>query len=166
MAASTGTTIVPIVLGVSFADWPPATVGNTTMTNQFKSLNGDMKIFVDMSEAGAFHTKLNRELLPRLKAWIGDNPAASDVAIAGETPFPKQASRPGRQKTRTASNAVVPVDAVDPISVPMADEAPSGHSSDRGACSECGEPVLTNQNRQCNPDGTYRHDPCTVATLN
>ena len=170
MAAATGTTIVPVVLGVPFSDWPPAIVGQTQMTAQFKLPNGDMKIFVDMSDAGSFHAKLKRELLPRLKLTTDVNdPALSDVAEAGAA----QPTLRHRRPQRPASNAVVPVElkhedganhaSFDTIPVLGAGEGPSAHrsTSGRGACSECGKPVLSTQHRVANANGTYRHDPCT-----
>jgi len=175
MAVATGTPVVPVVLGVPFADWPPATVGQAQMTKQFMLPNGDLKIFVDMSEAGSFHTKLNRELLPRLKVQptqqstskLGSDRAACDVAPPGAKPTSKQPSRPRRPQQKAAHNAIVPmadhVDGADTfraIPVPRADEKSSVHSVDRGLCSECGKPVLTTQHRLANDNGTYRHDPC------
>ena len=181
MAAATGTTIVPVVLGVPFSDWPPTIVGQTQMTAQFKLPNGDLKIFVDMSDAGLFHTKLKRELLPRLKVTLEsigpttssrladvNDPALSDVAHAGAG----NPSLPCRRPQRPASNAVVPVElkhddgaghaSFDTIPVLGAGEGPSAHrsTSGRGSCSECVKPVLSTQHRVANANGTYRHDPC------
>jgi len=67
MAADTATTVLPIVLDIPFAEWPPRKVGKTEMKEQFQAAkNGDLKIFVEMTDKAQFYTKLNRELLPRL----------------------------------------------------------------------------------------------------
>jgi serine/threonine protein kinase len=67
MAASTGTVVLPIVLGVPFSEWPPQRIGQTPMSDQFiRTDSGDMKIFVDMTDQSLFHTKMQRELIPRL----------------------------------------------------------------------------------------------------
>jgi len=66
-AADTGTTVLPIVLNIPFAEWPPRMIGQTEMKEQFRAASGDCKIFVDMTDRGQFRTKLNRELLPRLQ---------------------------------------------------------------------------------------------------
>ena len=67
LAAKYGKTIIPVVYGVPFADWPPATIGETAMTTQFiNATTGDMKLFVDMTDESAFRIKFEKELLPRL----------------------------------------------------------------------------------------------------
>lgn len=45
LAAKLGKTVIPIMLGVPFAEWPPKKVGTTPMTGQFATASGDMKLF-------------------------------------------------------------------------------------------------------------------------
>lgn len=66
LAAKLRKPIVPIVLGVPFAEWPPTRVGSTTVTDQFATSSGDLKIFVDMTSREHFYQKYRKELLPRL----------------------------------------------------------------------------------------------------
>lgn len=117
MAARSHTPVLPIVLGVPFSEWPPRRVGGVQMQEQFASSNGDIKIFVDMTDGAQFHTKFNRELLPRLSAtWGGqvgkrahstvqaaagsDDAAATDVAMAAgaEIKGGAKPARPGRRQ--------------------------------------------------------------------
>ena len=171
MAAATGATVLPVVLGVPFSDWPPAAIGGTAMTDQFMAPNGDLKVFVDMSNHQAdFHTKLQKELLPRLLASsgrAGPNQNAgqavssaelthaeivkNDSAAGKTTPVAPRASRPGKKAPKSR---VAP--AADDIAAPADVDVAS-----RGACSVCGQPVLFTQARESNADGTYRHMDCT-----
>ena len=53
--------------GVPFAEWPPAQIGETPMTTQFKDgATGDMKLFVEFTNHAEFETKYQKELRPRL----------------------------------------------------------------------------------------------------
>jgi hypothetical protein len=66
LAAKYKKVIIPIMLNVPFAEWPPTTIGQSTMTDQFKLDNGDMRLFVDFSDPTQFFTKMRHELIPRL----------------------------------------------------------------------------------------------------
>lgn len=60
-------TIVPVLYGLPFAQWPPQQIGETKMSSQFyDEVKGD-KLFIDFSNAHDFGTKFNFELLPTLK---------------------------------------------------------------------------------------------------
>eukprot|EP00041_Stephanoeca_diplocostata_P036739 m.1352541 g.1352541 ORF g.1352541 m.1352541 type:complete len:2329 (-) comp24925_c2_seq3:262-7248(-) len=60
--------IVPLVLGVPFSAWPPASIGGEVMTTQFAdSATGDVKLFVDFTNPEEFDTKLWNELVPMLR---------------------------------------------------------------------------------------------------
>ena len=61
-------TIIPIMLGVPFSEWPPRKIGDSAMTTQYKDgKSGDMKLFVDFTEGDNFETKFVKELVPRLE---------------------------------------------------------------------------------------------------
>ena len=67
LAAEMGKTIIPIMLGVPFEEWPPARIGETDMTGQYAdAASGDMKLFVDFSKLADFDVKFWNELKPRL----------------------------------------------------------------------------------------------------
>ena len=62
-----GKTIIPIRLGVPSDDWPPTKIGGTAMADQFADpQTGDTKLFVDFTNLGAFKTKFETELRPRI----------------------------------------------------------------------------------------------------
>lgn len=128
-AAASNTTVLPIVLGVPFSDWPPTQIGASVMREQFATAAGDLKIFVDLSDIAQFHTKVNRELLPRLQLGHGavDGPptlalpSASAAGADGEAAIlatdhaeeegaPQQAktSRPRKVKVKVAPAAASP----------------------------------------------------------
>jgi len=161
MAAATGTPVLPVVLGVPFPDWPPAVIGVTPMSDQFMAANGDLKIFVDMSNHQAdFHTKLQKELLPRLTA-VGPSHGAALATIAksddagGEvTLAAPSASRPGGKKKSSRSRIAPSAETA------LADAEALPQESKRGPCSVCALPVLLTQARESNADGTYRHMSC------
>jgi hypothetical protein len=71
LAFSSKKSVIPVVLNVPFNEWPPKKIGKTTMANQFATAAGDLKIFVDMTDSASFFPKLEKELLPRLKAGPG-----------------------------------------------------------------------------------------------
>jgi serine/threonine protein kinase len=66
--------VIPVVYNLPFAKWPPKSVGTTTMTNQFATPSGDVKIFVEMTDFDAFNTKFEKELIPRLTRGIPGAP--------------------------------------------------------------------------------------------
>jgi hypothetical protein len=66
LASRLGKTIVPITLDVPYKEWPPAMVGETLMTDQFASANGDLKLYINFSDREQFFTRFKQELSPRL----------------------------------------------------------------------------------------------------
>jgi len=68
LAAKYNRTIIPLMFGVNFSDWPPTKIGQTTMDTQFKDPeSGDVKLFVDFTDPSSFDTKFAKELMPRLE---------------------------------------------------------------------------------------------------
>lgn len=172
MAVATGTAVLPVVLGVPFSAWPPTEIGGTPMTDQFQSTNGDLKIFVDMSNYQAdFHTKLQKELLPRLAASLvrGTNVNPAEAALAaiaksdnvGGAPVPatSRASRPGAKKPTSKSRSRVAPSA----EAALADANTAPEEGTRGSCSICALPVMLTQAREVGADGAYRHMDCSAA---
>jgi hypothetical protein len=66
LAYKSNKTVIPLVYNVPFAEWPPEQIGTTAMQDQFATDGGDVKIFIEMSEADAFYDKFENELIPRL----------------------------------------------------------------------------------------------------
>ena len=183
MAAATNTTVLPIVLGVPFSEWPPKQIGAVPMQQQFAAENGDIKIFIDMSDLSQFHTKLKRELLPRLNngamaagnVQLGEPPLntpetvlASDATIKEQEPAVRKATRPGGKRNAKATAKVEPSTAtteqehtafssIKNLGSAAIDDSGGEFRSD---CSVCGKPVLTSHQRLKNADGGYQHDPC------
>ena len=80
LANKYGKTIIPIMFGVPFSEWPPAVIGVTPMSNQFNDpKTGDMKLFVDFTDLEQFYAKLGNELLPRLPEPRGKRQSASEL---------------------------------------------------------------------------------------
>ena len=102
-AAASGTTVVPIVLGVPFSKWPPRQIGQTTMQDQFQAATGDLKIFVDMSDSAQFHTRINRELLPRLQGAGGAGGSKRSSELTA--PSPPGAAEPDSAKSNDTPGA-------------------------------------------------------------
>ena len=93
-AATHEKTIVPIMLGVPFSEWPPEAIGDTKMTTQFRSeATGDMRLFVDFGSAESFHTKFKKELKPRLIKHAG----YSEVVEGASRSLSGGAHRPGKK---------------------------------------------------------------------
>jgi len=111
--ASTGTKVVPIMYGVPYAEWPPKQIGQTPMQEQFATANGDIKMYIDMSDPAQFHTKLHRELLPRLDKAGTALVASDDLLVAtnatkamgdvGATPAPGKPTRPSKIRVEPAA---------------------------------------------------------------
>jgi len=61
-------TLIPIMKGIPSSEWPPTRVGKTDMKDQFRdSKSGDMRLYVNFTDAEEFAIKFDAELLPRLQ---------------------------------------------------------------------------------------------------
>ena len=89
LSKSMGKVVLPIVLNVPFAEWPPHRIGQSQMEDQFATADGDLKIFVDMTDPSTFFQKFERELVPRLAVPEGKGGSDSD----GEGEVTQQLSR-------------------------------------------------------------------------
>jgi hypothetical protein len=152
-AAQAGKVVVPIVLGVPYTEWPPKIIGETPMQTQFETLDGDQKLFVEMTDKHSFFTKLNRELLPRLLPQRADLPSLVTAAASdqGQPAARARLSRPGMSRRKTGSK-VTPAEQPDEES--------------RGDCFKCRMPVLTSQERDIDGAGRYYHRVCPSTCVN
>lgn len=187
-AAETGTTVLPIVLGVPFSEWPPKQVGQTPMKGQFATASGDLKIFVDMSDPSQFHTKLQRELLPRLKgtavssaatstrlaadqladSLASDSFAADEEQLRGAVATAK-VTRPGSKRNAKVSPAQTGPAPAAPAGISAADtqalrdrfgpKVDSGEIAIKGHCPNCGT-VVTDRDHREFYDGKYWLKKC------
>jgi serine/threonine protein kinase len=92
LAASLGKPVIPIVLNVPFQEWPPQQIGQSTMTTQFATEAGDVKIFVDMSDPASFFQKFQQELLPRFNPDAGGFRSGATIPTLMPSPPPQGAS--------------------------------------------------------------------------
>jgi hypothetical protein len=60
--------LVPLKIGIPYTEWPPEKIGETVMIDQFQSPTGDMKLYIDFTDAESFSLRFNTELLPRI-SW-------------------------------------------------------------------------------------------------
>jgi len=177
-ASQLGKTVIPVVFGVPFSAWPPAQVGSTMMTNQFKSTSGDMKLYIDFTDPNAFYTKFHKELLPRIcgpiapavptggggdggdggDEYIDVNAAVNSVIDDDQPPNTTAATgrsgRPGNKRSK-GKNKVGPSPGGSP---PVESSVDQTDVDTRGLCCKCGEPVLVTQERDVDPEtGLYFH---------
>jgi serine/threonine protein kinase len=84
VAHAMGKPVIPIVLSVPFNEWPPKQIGQSTMTDQFATEAGDVKIFVDMTDQVSFFQKCQKELIPRLSGGPGGFQSAGIIPPTSE----------------------------------------------------------------------------------
>ena len=100
LASAHGKTVVPIMLGVPFAEWPPAKIGEATMSNQYADPStGDMKLFIDFSRPELFATKFKHELLPRIERHPKSWKTLQNVLVAAQPATHAQDAPPRPQST-------------------------------------------------------------------
>jgi hypothetical protein len=86
MANKYGKTVIPILYGVAFNEWPPKYVGKSKMDNQFATAAGDVKIFVDCTDYDSFFEKFEKELVPRLTVPSARTSAGADGQVGIVSP--------------------------------------------------------------------------------
>ena len=74
--------VIPVVLGLPFDDWLGLKkVGETELKTQFHdAATGDGKLFVDFTDLGAFETKFEQELRPRIERQFEPTPFDGIIA--------------------------------------------------------------------------------------
>jgi len=124
LAAKHNKTIIPIMYNVPFAEWPPASIGETKMTSQFKDhKTGDMKLFVDFSKDSDFSTKYETELYPRLLAKNFAKGGGGGIKPTRPGAKPSKVSTPAKSSPpKTAPMRAVTTSVVNPIYDGGADE--------------------------------------------
>lgn len=165
LAAKLGKTVIPIMLGVPFAEWPPKKVGTTPMTGQFATASGDMKLFVDFTQPEDFFVKFNQELSPRLVATSPKCRQKEKLAAAAAAAAVPSSSTP-QKLVSTATMLKLSSQISSPVS-PLSNSSalPKGGDKEkgggllpnRGKCATCGMPVFLNQPRDKTAAGLYFH---------
>ena len=175
LAHRLGKPVIPVVLNLPLASWPPSQIGQTAMTDQFATEAGGVKIYVDMTDSESFFQKFHNELFPRVdvaahaglpKGDAGNTMASKAMTSefnailasddAPSTGFRNDSGSAARKSRPKKNNKVAPAPEVTAALPEAADETSPGKVI-RGACTKCGKSVFASQERDVDESGAYFH---------